>query len=73
MRQWIYFGYKRDYFANYKFHQVPKTIEDERERIHLQREEERKLKAQKVWILGLPKWKKNKTPKQLTAQQDSSK
>jgi hypothetical protein len=47
MRQWMYFGHKGDYFAKYKFHQVPKTIEDEREKIHLQREEEQKCKAQR--------------------------
>jgi hypothetical protein len=73
MRQWLHFGHKGNYFSQYKFHQVPKTIQDEKDRIKQQQEDERKRKAQKAGLFGLPKWKKNKTPKQLTAQQDSSK
>jgi hypothetical protein len=52
---------------------VPKTIQGSKDKIHLQKEEERKRKALEAWISSLPKWKKKEPPKQLTAQQDSSK
>jgi hypothetical protein len=54
----MYFGHKGDYFVKNKFHQVPKTIQDKRNRIRLQQEEGRKRKAQKAWLKGLPRWKK---------------
>jgi hypothetical protein len=53
-----------------KYQKPSKTKKD---KICLQKEEERKRKANKVWLFGLPKWKKTKSPKQLAAQQDPSK
>jgi hypothetical protein len=73
MRQWLHIEHNGNYSAEYKFHQVPKTIQDERDRIQQRLEDKQKHAAQKAWLCGLPKWKKKKTPKQLPAQQDSSK
>jgi hypothetical protein len=36
-----------DFDAKYKFHQVPKTIQDQKDKIRLQKEEEQKRKSQK--------------------------
>jgi hypothetical protein len=73
MQQLIYFGHNREYFAKYKFNQVPKTIQDQKDKIRLQKEEEQKRKAPKIWLFGLPNCKKKEPPKQLAAQQNPSK
>jgi hypothetical protein len=45
MQQWVHFGHKGNYFAQYKYHQVHKTIQDVRNRIQQQLEAKRQMKT----------------------------
>jgi hypothetical protein len=48
MRQWVHFGHKGHYFEKYKFHQIPKTLQERQNKRHSRKEAIQKHKAQEA-------------------------